>query len=62
MGSREDRVYVDHTSTSGEVERLFLIDPRLKIKSSTQGRNETRNKMNDITEIRNNNNKYQSPK
>ena len=39
-------MYAVHTATSEEVERLFPIDPRLKIRIINKG-------MDDITEIKN---------
>ncbi|KAF3622114.1 hypothetical protein FXO37_32474 [Capsicum annuum] len=36
VGSGEGKMYAVHTATSEEVERLFLIDPRLKVENSKQ--------------------------
>jgi len=36
MGFREDKMYTVHIATSEEVERLFSIDPQLKMKNSKQ--------------------------
>ena len=41
VSSREGKIYTVHTATSEEVERLFPIDPQLRIENSTQGHSET---------------------